>query len=80
MCGIFGFISSKQVDATSIAQMALCDLEYRGYDSWGIATMTDAGIVTKKAIGKISSVGTHELERIPSNMSIGHSRWATHGG
>ena len=80
MCGIFGFIGNKQVDATSIVQLALCDLEYRGYDSWGIATMTDAGIVIKKAIGKISDVGTHELKRILSNMSIGHSRWATHGG
>lgn len=80
MCGIFGFIGEKQVDATALTQSALCDLEYRGYDSWGIATMTERGIFTKKAVGKISCVGARELERTLSNMSIGHSRWATHGG
>lgn len=80
MCGIFGYVGTSQIDATSMVRTALCDLEYRGYDSWGIATSTDAGIVTKKAVGKISATAYGDFLGEQSKMAIGHSRWATHGG
>lgn len=80
MCGIFGFIGSKKIDADSKVHAGLCELEYRGYDSWGIATSTSDGIVTKKAIGKVSDAFHRNFVGSEGKMAIGHSRWATHGG
>lgn len=78
MCGIFGYIG-KHGSAALMAHKALCELEYRGYDSHGIATPTHDGIFCRKAVGKISEADKGELASIESAMAIGHSRWATHG-
>ena len=78
MCGIIGIASNKSV-TTNIIQ-SLKKLEYRGYDSAGIATIINGAIDEKKCIGRVDS-----LEKIlfknPSNgsLGIGHVRWATHG-
>jgi len=78
MCGIIGIVSNKSVSSNIIH--SLKKLEYRGYDSAGIATITNGDIDEKKCTGRVGN-----LERIlfknPSNgsLGIGHVRWATHG-
>src|SRR3989338_5710969 len=80
MCGIFGHVGSRQIQAANMTHTALCELEYRGYDSWGIATKTTDGIFIKKAVGKVSDVAKDEFLNVLGKITIGHSRWATHGG
>lgn len=91
MCGIFGYIGKK--NAPQIALEGLKTLEYRGYDSWGVAAINkksppeadqplaeklDAEIVVKKRVGKI---GEGTVADMPSSsIAFGHTRWATHGG
>jgi len=76
MCGIFGYIGNKN-NAAQIIFDGLKVLEYRGYDSWGIAVKTDGVIAIEKHIGKIA----HKQVHLPqSSIGIGHTRWATHGG
>lgn len=80
MCGIFGYIGTRK-DAPSIVLTGLKTLEYRGYDSWGVAVVPSSGknsIVVKKRVGKIGSGTVTEMPE--STLSIGHTRWATHGG
>lgn len=79
MCGIVGYIGESQ--AAPILLEGLAKLEYRGYDSAGIAVYDGENIVMKKAKGrlKILSDLTHEGALIPGKMGIGHTRWATHG-
>jgi glucosamine--fructose-6-phosphate aminotransferase (isomerizing) len=78
MCGIVGYIGNRE--ATPILMEGLKRLEYRGYDSAGIAVLTNGSITVEKEPGKIS-----ELENIITNRSlhghlgIAHTRWATHG-
>jgi glucosamine--fructose-6-phosphate aminotransferase (isomerizing) len=78
MCGIIGYIGSR--GATPLLLEGLKRMEYRGYDSAGVAVMNGSGVETRKAAGKIS-----ELERalatspVDGDMGIGHTRWATHG-
>lgn len=78
MCGIVGYIGNKNSIAVVIE--GLKRLEYRGYDSAGVATITDLGIQVYKKAGKVN-----DLERfinsnnINSGIGIGHTRWATHG-
>ncbi len=79
MCGIFGYIGSRQ-NAGSIVIKGLKNLEYRGYDSWGVALQTADGIHVRKDIGKISSVKSSDFDDMPSTLAMAHSRWATHGG
>jgi len=78
MCGIIGIASNKSV-ASNIIQ-SLKKLEYRGYDSAGIATMVNGKIDEKKCTGRVDNL-EKILFKSPSNgsLGIGHVRWATHG-
>jgi glucosamine--fructose-6-phosphate aminotransferase (isomerizing) len=79
MCGIFGCVL-KEGNAAPLIHGSLKRLEYRGYDSVGIATIQDRKIYVKKDKGKIDEV--HKLlnlDDLPGNIGIGHTRWATHG-
>jgi glucosamine--fructose-6-phosphate aminotransferase (isomerizing) len=76
MCGIVGYIGTRQ--ATPILLDALKRLEYRGYDSAGIAVLTDNGVSVYKTEGKISNLEAI-LPDIKSTCGIGHTRWATQG-
>ncbi|HAI98495.1 TPA: glutamine--fructose-6-phosphate transaminase (isomerizing) [Candidatus Peribacteria bacterium] len=78
MCGIFGYVG-KRVDAGSLAIDGLKSLEYRGYDSWGVAYKTGGTLTMKKETGKISGVNPADFSAACS-IAIGHTRWATHGG
>lgn len=80
MCGIVGFVGDG--DATSILIDGLSKLEYRGYDSAGVALMTkDNEISITKSKGELSVLKDilDKSEKIESNLGIGHTRWATHG-
>lgn len=78
MCGIVGYIGNK--NGPEVVVDGLKRLEYRGYDSWGLATNNN-GIKTHKQIGKIGSFDLKkELPGFTGNICIGHTRWATHGG
>ncbi|MCP1101354.1 glucosamine--fructose-6-phosphate aminotransferase (isomerizing) [Aequitasia blattaphilus] len=79
MCGIVGYIGSKQV--APILLDGLEKLEYRGYDSAGIAVYDGENIKTVKSVGrlKVLSELTHEGSLLPGTLGIGHTRWATHG-
>lgn len=78
MCGIVGYIGGKE--AAPILLKGLKNLEYRGYDSAGIATVSDKKILIEKDIGKINEVEKKvNLSAISGNIGIAHSRWATHG-
>ncbi len=80
MCGIVGYVGYK--DAESVLTVGLHKLEYRGYDSAGIAVLHGGEIHVRKRAGKI-----HDLQKLltesplpKSNIGIAHTRWATHGG
>ena len=76
MCGIFGYVGPKN-NAANIVLAGLKTLEYRGYDSWGIAVAGADVLKMEKHIGKIGQANT-VLPK--STLGIGHTRWATHGG
>lgn len=75
MCGIFGYVGFK--NASEVILGGLKRLEYRGYDSWGIAVSSKEITINKK-VGAIGDLNYVNLPK--SNIGIGHTRWATHGG
>ncbi len=79
MCGIVGYIGNRQ--AAPILLDGLAKLEYRGYDSAGIAIYNEGKIDMLKSKGrlKVLSELTHDGATLPGTMGIGHTRWATHG-
>ena len=79
MCSIIGY--KGQLNVASVLVDSLKRMEYRGYDSVGIATINNGKILVKKDIGKVADVNKSlELGRMPGHTGIGHTRWATHGG
>ncbi|MGC6470702.1 MAG: glutamine--fructose-6-phosphate transaminase (isomerizing) [Flavobacteriales bacterium] len=78
MCGIVGYLGNRQ--AYPILIKGLQRLEYRGYDSAGIALISEEGLVTYKKQGKVADLEHFcENKNITGKMGIGHTRWATHG-
>ncbi len=78
MCGIVGYIGPKV--ATPMLVEGLKRLEYRGYDSAGVATLNGKGLETRRAAGKIAKLeNAIRLAPMSGTIGIGHTRWATHG-
>lgn len=76
MCGIFGYVG-EETNLGDAVLSALRTLEYRGYDSWGVAVGVNGHIGVEKRIGKISQA---TVDFPSSDIGFGHTRWATHGG
>lgn len=77
MCGIVGYIGER--DAKEILLKGLEKLEYRGYDSAGIAVRNEEGITVFKEKGRIADLREAVIEDVMGKTGIGHTRWATHG-
>ena len=78
MCSIIGYYGKET--AAPIIVKGLKRMEYRGYDSVGVATESENQIGLKKGIGKVQEVNSKvQLETLPGKIGIGHTRWATHG-
>jgi len=79
MCSIIGYKGSS--NAASVLVDSLKRMEYRGYDSAGIASINNGKILVKKDVGKVADVDKSlDLGGMPGHTGIGHTRWATHGG
>jgi glutamine---fructose-6-phosphate transaminase (isomerizing) len=79
MCGIVGIIGKEPV--APLLVKSLTRLEYRGYDSCGVAAMSDRGIELRKDVGDVTEVAKQlDLATTPGEIGIAHTRWATHGG
>src|SRR5438445_5887118 len=79
MCSIIGYIGFDK--AAPVLVQGLKRMEYRGYDSVGVATFSDDQILIKKGVGKVDEVNnTSKLDALSGSIGIGHTRWATHGG
>ncbi|HEY7719216.1 MAG TPA: glutamine--fructose-6-phosphate transaminase (isomerizing) [Pedococcus sp.] len=83
MCGIVGYVGPR-VDGTAldVVMEGLARLEYRGYDSAGVALVTDRGVASEKRAGKLANLreAIESDDLPPASTAIGHTRWATHGG
>src|SRR5579862_9096221 len=78
MCGIVGYLGHRE--AEPILLEGLRRLEYRGYDSAGVATMTGSHLHLRKKAGRINDLAAHLRDRpAPGCQGISHTRWATHG-
>jgi glucosamine--fructose-6-phosphate aminotransferase (isomerizing) len=83
MCGIVGYVGNRP--ALSIVLDGLRRLEYRGYDSAGVAVLNGDVVLTEKRAGKLANLEKALADRVPDDIAtgttgIGHTRWATHGG
>ena len=78
MCGIVGYVGKQQAEPTLVDGLAR--LEYRGYDSAGVATLDGGKTAVRRAAGKLMSLRARlDAEPCPGSTGIGHTRWATHG-
>src|SRR5262249_8297288 len=78
MCGIFGYHGNRE--AAPLLIEGLRRLEYRGYDSAGLATLAGAHLAVRKRPGRIANLARYVQERpAPGCLGISHTRWATHG-
>ncbi|MGQ0637772.1 MAG: glutamine--fructose-6-phosphate transaminase (isomerizing), partial [Nitrososphaerota archaeon] len=79
MCSIIGYLGDSP--AAPVIVKGLKRMEYRGYDSVGVATFSGNQILVRKGVGKVSEVNnTVKLDMLSGTVGIGHTRWATHGG
>src|SRR3990170_3018308 len=80
MCSIIGYKGMRQV--SKILVDSLKRMQYRGYDSVGIATLhVPDGILIRKGVGRVAELAySSDLMSLQGNTGIGHTRWATHGG
>ena len=79
MCGIFGFVSREKTKAVPVIIDGLKRLEYRGYDSSGLAALVNSRVYSKRKSGRIFELEKVVSDNILSSVAIGHTRWATHG-
>jgi len=80
VCSIIGY-NGQLVKAAPLLVDSLKKMEYRGYDSVGIATINNGKILISKGVGKVAEVDKAlEFTKLPGHIGIGHTRWATHGG
>src|SRR5262245_24454217 len=81
MCGIVGYVGQGQRNAIDVLMEGLHRLEYRGYDSAGVAVQTDHKIAIRKRVGRVSELAALlEQQPVSGTTGVGHTRWATHGG
>ena len=79
MCGIVGYIGDRE--AADFLMDGLAKLEYRGYDSAGIAVYHDGAIAVRKKAGRLVNLAEAvKAHPVVGTVGIGHTRWATHGG
>jgi glutamine---fructose-6-phosphate transaminase (isomerizing) len=80
MCSIIGY-NGQLIQAAPLLVDSLKKMEYRGYDSVGMAILNNGRILISKGVGKVDEVNRIlEFARLPGHIGIGHTRWATHGG
>src|SRR2546428_9062964 len=78
MCGVVGYVGPK--DAVAVLVDGLTRLEYRGYDSAGVAVLNRRGVETRKLAGRIAALrGLLAQDPVHGTCGIGHTRWGTHG-
>src|SRR3954447_16179517 len=78
MCGIVGYVGEQP--ALDVVMQGLRRLEYRGYDSAGVAVLDDGGLAIERRAGKLANLDAAIAgQELPGTLGIGHTRWATHG-
>ena len=78
MCGIVGYVGPR--DAGPVLMDGLRRLEYRGYDSAGVAILEGDALTIRREVGQVSNLAATMPERTSGHVGIAHTRWATHGG